>query len=251
MIQKLDPRTKLVLVMCISSLAVFIPNVPILSAILIISIIISILAGNNLFRIIRKSKYLLYTFVFIALAQSIFNPSGEAIISIFEIGILTTGGIEQGVEVILRFAIIMVSATITMTSSSREILQGLLQWKIPQELAFMVSIGIRFLPLFEEEVKNTVIAIQLRGVEFNKIPFKKRIKIFTYLILPMISSVLIKAQELSAAMEMRAFRAYPTRTSYNVLKFNWVDFTIMFCSVIISIMLLIGYYFYPRLFILI
>jgi energy-coupling factor transport system permease protein len=58
MIQKLDPRTKLVLVMCISSLAVFIPNVPILSVILIISIIISILAGSNLFRIIKKSTYL-------------------------------------------------------------------------------------------------------------------------------------------------------------------------------------------------
>jgi energy-coupling factor transport system permease protein len=42
--------------------------------------------------------------------------------------------------------------------------------RIPYEIAFMVSVAIRFLPLLTDEIKNVVTAVQLRGIELDKIP---------------------------------------------------------------------------------
>ena len=115
--------------------------------------------------------------------------------------------------------IVIAAAVVMTTANSRDIIQGLIQWKVPYELAFMVTIAIRFLPLLQEEATDTLTALQLRGVNLKKIPILKRLRTYSYLLMPLLTSVLIKARDLSVAMEMRAFRAYPQRTSLRELHF--------------------------------
>jgi energy-coupling factor transport system permease protein len=131
-----------------------------------------------------------------------------------------------------------VSATILTTSNSREIVQGLVQWKCPYEIAFMVSIAIRFLPILKEEMLDVVIAIQLRGIELNKVKISKKVKIYKYILLPIVVNSILKAKELSSAMEMRAFRAYSTRTSYMVLKMSMTDYLIIALSTVVASLLI-------------
>lgn len=232
---KLDPRTKLIIVLSISSNAVFIRNIYILLSILFISVLISWIMKSDFLSVIKRIKSLIVVLLLMVIIQSIFSPSGKNLISIGDFSILSIGGIEKGIEIFLRISIIIVSATIITTSTFREIVQGLVQWKIPYEIAFMVLVGIRFLPLLTEEIKDVMIAIQLRGIEVKKIPFKKKIKLFSYVFTPIVANTIIKAQKLSTAMETRAFRAYPNRTSYMTIKMCFWDYIIIAASLILGI----------------
>ncbi len=230
----IDPRTKLVIVLCLSTLAIFVKDILFLSGILLITVIISLIFKINMLQIFEKIKRLLYVLLAIAIVQSVFSTEGQTLIGIGELSILTTVGLQKGLEFIIRIMIIILSATIITTSNSREIVQGLVQWKLPYEIAFMVSIGIRFLPILIEEIKDSLVAIQLRGVEIEKIPFKKRFYVYSYLFTPILVSTIIKAQKLSISIEMRGFRAYETRTSYIILKMSYVDYLIIFSSLLCS-----------------
>lgn len=191
---------------------------------------ISLGVGSNPLTVVKKMKRLLGVFVAIIFIQSIFTKGEVSIIAIGGIAFLTREGIIKGVELALRMAIIIISATIVATSNPREIIQGLVQWRVPYEIAFMVSIAIRFLPLLVEEIKDTVTAIQLRGVELEGIPMGKKIRIYSYIFMPVVASTLMKARKLSTAMETRGFAAYPSRTSFKVLKTSTLDYSIMAIS---------------------
>ncbi|MBT9159089.1 MAG: energy-coupling factor transporter transmembrane component T family protein [Dehalococcoidia bacterium] len=238
----LDPRTKLIMVLCLSSLAVFIQDIYVLGGVLLASFVISVILKGDLFPAFKQVKRLLLLIVIIAVIQSLFAPAGKTIITIGTFPLLTTGGLIRGAEFILRMAVIVVSATIVATSSSRETVQGLVQWKIPYEIAFMVSVGIRFLPMLTEEIRNVMLAIQLRGVELDKIPFRKKLKIYSYILTPIVVGTVIRAQKLATAMETRAFRAYPRRTSYMTLKMALPDYAIISFSILVSASVVVVYY---------
>jgi len=241
-INKADVRAKLAVIVCLSTIGVFIQHVYVLSVILILSVVCALLFGVNLIRALKATKRLWYLFFVIVVLQSIFLHQGAVLLSIKSFAILTTGGIIKGMEFLLRVSIIVVSATIITTSSYREVVQGLVQLKIPYDIAFMISVAIRFLPLLRNEIRDTLTAIQLRGVELNKIPLKRRLKVYSYIFMPVLGGAIRKAQALSMAMETRAFRAYPSRTSYLVLKFSVKDYIIIALSFIFVAAVFITYY---------
>lgn len=223
----LDPRTKLLFVILVSSLAVFVQYLPLMLIIFVICFVAAAAAGADLWGLLKKSRHFIFLFIAMVFLQSIFTQRGQMILQIGGISVLTDFGLLRGTQTIMRFLIIITSTLIMTTVNSRELIQGLVQWKIPFELAFMVSIAIRFLPLFKEEVSDMLTAIQLRGVNLKRVPLFRRLKLYSYLLMPLIASVLIKSQELSVAVEMRAFRAYPGRTSLKILRFGTLDYLMM------------------------
>ncbi|WDV45626.1 energy-coupling factor transporter transmembrane component T [Clostridiaceae bacterium M8S5] len=244
--KNIDPRTKLFIVLCLSSIGVIIKDIYIMMFILILSVIICRLFECNLYSYYKKLKGMFKIILVIAIVQSIFTKSGSSIVSIAGVRLLTTGGIMKSVMFILRLSIVLISAAIISTSNYREIVQGLVQMKIPYEIAFMVSVGIRFLPIMKEEFTDALIAIQLRGIEIDKISLKDKLKIYSYIFTPVIAGSMIKARRLSITMETRAFRAYKTRTSYNILELNKIDYMVMLSTALISIVIVITYILWLR-----
>lgn len=242
----LDPRTKIVMVLCVSTLAVFVQNIYLLSAVFSFTILITALIGGDLVLVVKKIGKMWYLFLLIVVLQSIFAHSGRILLEIDNFKFLTFGGIVLGIEFILRIFIIISSAAILLTSSSREIIQGMVQWKIPYEIAFMVSVAIRFLPLLSRELKDVITAVQLRGVDLYRIQIRKRLKIYYFIFTPVIIGAIRKAQKLSTAMETRAFRAYPNRTSYLILKMNNIDYWVIVLFLVLTISTIILYYIFLR-----
>lgn len=226
----LDPRSKLVMVLVISSLAVWTRDLIILAFLFVLSAAACLLVGSSMAGVFKKWKYFLWLFLAMVIIQSLFSAEGEPLLAVDRYVLVSDAGLFMGGHTIIRFLIIMTSALVMLSSHSRAIIQGLVQWKVPYELAFMVSVAIRFLPLLQEEIMDMMTAIQLRGVNLKRIPLLRRLKTYAYLLMPMIASVLIKSRELSMAMELRAFRAYPTRTSYRTLTFAAPDYYVMAAS---------------------
>ncbi|MFO8060975.1 MAG: energy-coupling factor transporter transmembrane component T [Bacillota bacterium] len=229
-----DPRTKLVLVMCISSLAVILQDVLLMSFITLLAVVLSLFFGSALVKGLKRFRAFAWIFVLMVVVQSVFTSGGSEIFGLGGITLISTLGLHRGATVVLRILIIVASAGIMTTCSSRDIMQGLSQWRIPYELVFMVAVAIRFLPLLREEAVDILTAVQLRGLELDRIPVRQRLRVYSYLLMPMISSVLGKSQELALAVEMRGFRAHPQRTSYRVLKPGGWDYALSALALLLT-----------------
>ncbi|KAF1083793.1 Energy-coupling factor transporter transmembrane protein EcfT [Sporotomaculum syntrophicum] len=234
----LDPRAKIVIVLCLSTLAVFFNTPGLLLIVLIITLLLLQIFQVKYISLIYKFRRLLPVLFVLLFIQSAFTGHGQVLVAFGDVHILTTGGVSSASCVLLRMLILFGSAMIIATSNSRDYVLALVELKIPYEIAFMVLIALRFLPVFVQEAKDTLIAIQLRGVDMQKVAWGKKIKVFTYIFSPLVSNVLLKANQLAISMEARGFRLYPRRTYLRVLKYNSLDYLITILSLSITLVVL-------------
>lgn len=176
--------------------------------------------------------------IMIVILQSIFVKSGNVLIGTENFTIITDEGLIRGFGFLMRLLIILISGTIISTCSMRMLVQGLVQMKLPYDMAFMTSVGIRFLPLLMDETKDAFTAIQLKGIDIRNLPLKKRFEIMSYVFTPVIAGSLNKAKKLSLSVECRGFRAYDRRTSIIYLKFNRSDYIILAIASVLSLSLI-------------
>lgn len=239
MTKNVDPRVKLIIIFCISTLGLIFEKIYMLLFVFFIGLIISYLLKANFLSVIKKVRKVLYLFVGIIIIQSLFIKTGKVIIGFGNIRLLTDQGLQRGLGYFMRVLIIMLSGTIISTCNMRKLTQGLVQMKLPYEIAFMTSIGIKFLPLLIDEIKDTVTAIQLKGIDINKLPLKQRIEIISYIFTPIIVGTLNKAKKLSFSVECRGFRTFDTRTSIVTLQLTAVDYLLILSSIALTSMLLV------------
>lgn len=234
----LDPRTKIVVVVVMSFLAVFIRDIFWLLAVMVVTVMLLKLFGVNIRYVLFKLKKFISLFFALLVIQMLFVRSENALIEVGRFTIVTYEGVEEGFLVILRMFIIIFSSMILTTSSYQEIIQGLVKWKMPYDIAFMLFLGVRFLPVLTEEIKDTFIAIQLRGLNIKSVSLKDKIRICVCIFMPVVAGLILKAKKLALVMETRAFRAYPTRTFLEERRLNSKDYIIIFA------VLLFGFSYY-------
>jgi energy-coupling factor transport system permease protein len=239
---KIDPRTRIIMVFLISSAAVMIKAPILLLFLLLITLILCRLFSIPLLGSIKRLKKLWYFFFILALVQSIFTPGGDTLVSFLNLRILTTVGLESGISILIRMSIIIYSALIIAMAPALEIVYGLIAMKLPYEIAFMVLLSIKFLPLFKEEFTDSIIAVQLAGADLIRIPIKQKLSLYTYILMPSIIKALNRARYISLSMECRGFRAYPTRTSYCKLHMSKEDYLTIFAATA-AILLIISFNF--------
>ena len=222
--QMIDPRVKLFIVFCLSTCGVVFTDVWQLMLIFIIGIVYGILLNVNYIRLYKRLRRILYLFLVIIVIQSIFIKDGTALFKIGQLTLITDIGLQRGMAYLFRVLIIILSGAIISTSNMRDLLQGFYQLHLPYDVAFMVSIGIKFLPLLMEEIQNAFTSIQLRGINIRQLKLSKRIEIISYLFMPTIVSTLVRAQKLAHSVEARGFRVNKKRTSIRQLKYSKKDF---------------------------
>jgi energy-coupling factor transport system permease protein len=235
---KFDPRTKIVVVICLSTLAVFLNEPFSLLLLFAFTLVILLTLRINFFRVILRYKKLAPLLLAMLVIQSVFAPGGEVLLSWGGVNILTSNGITASLCILFRMLTFFSSAMLVMTSSAKDYTLALVQLKIPYEIAFMVLVAFRFLPVFAEEIKDTLVAIQLRGIDLKRIAWRKKLKIYTCFFTPLLSSVMIKAHKLAIAMEARAFRVYRQRTYLRVLQYRMADYLVMAFFVISTLAVL-------------
>lgn len=236
MAETIDPRTKIILVLCLTSMVLIVENIWFILGIGVISILCALLMDVKFFEMIKRYKRIFILLLSISIIQSVFTADTNVVIEVLGIPILTEKGIALGIKTFVRMMVILTSGIIMSTSNYRETIQGLIQWKIPYKIAFMTSLSLRFIPIFMEEIRDSMIALQLKGIDFKKIPFGKKAQLYVYLFTPIVLSSLKHAEEIAIAMESRAFGAYRTRVEYLVLSLKRLDYGIMVLTVILSLM---------------
>ena len=209
---KLDARTKLLLVIIVTTLAILATDLVYLAIVVAVTLLIDILVRADMNKIFMRIWRLFTVIVFISLVQSLTIKGGKPLIYIGSTILLSTKGLIYAGEFLLRMSVIILAGTIMSTCKEQEILDGLLKMHLPYELVFMTSISLRFLPTFRQEFSSRLNAIEIRGISIKRLALIKKIKLYSYLIAPTISGSMIRSKQIAMSMQSKAFRAYRSRT---------------------------------------
>jgi energy-coupling factor transport system permease protein len=145
------------------------------------------------------------------------------VIQTFFSGLPYPGGLLLAAVLSLRLLVVVLAGLILIEGEVRDYLLALVQMKMPYTLAFMVIVGLHFLPILREEAVNIYCCMQLRGKDFKKIKLTEKVRAYAGICLPILVSALRRADEMSIAMETRGFRSRPGRTYMRHLKMHGAD----------------------------
>ena len=229
-IHRLDPRTKLMLVMCYIVALFFCESFAsygLALAFLITAVAISRIKLKALF---KGMKTLLIIIVFTALINMFFTP-GEALVTFWGVSI-TKEGLLNAFFLVLRI-VMLVSGTFLMTYTTSPIdltdgleslLSPLKKIKFPvHELAMMMSIALRFIPTLIEETDKIMSAQKARGADFESGNIFRRAKALVPILIPLFISAFRRAEELATAMESRCYHGGKGRTKMKQLRYRGID----------------------------
>ncbi len=162
---------------------------------------------------------------------------------------ITKEGIRSAVLLTLRLTmLIMGSSLMTLTTTPNSLTDGLESLlrplsalKVPvHEVAMMMSIALRFIPILMEETDKITKAQMARGADFESGNFITRAKAMMPILVPLFVSAFKRASDLAMAMEARCYTGGTGRTRLNPLKYTKKDYIayaalILFVAVVLII----------------
>jgi energy-coupling factor transport system permease protein len=246
-LHRLDPRVKLIgTFIFIVSLFLFNSLIGYIAVALFLVSIIKLSKVPFSF-IVRGLKAIVILLLFTMFFNLFFTPGKEifrwSFIKITEEGIRTA--IFMGIR--LTF-LILGSSLMTFTTTPNQLTDGLekvmkpLKYiKVPvHEIAMMMSIALRFIPILLEETDKIMKAQMARGADFESGGLMKRAKSLIPLLVPLFVSAFRRANDLAMAMEARCYRGGDGRTKMKPLHYHGRDYAaylilLLYLSVIITI----------------
>ncbi len=232
----LDPRTKVLSTLFFMSLLLITHRLEILLLFFVLGFVFFIVSGLNPKLGLKNLRPFLWLFLLTFILNAMFTR-GKILWKIPFLNVyITEEGIFQGVFYTLRIAILVVLANLlTLTTSPMSLTDGIERFLSPfkrigirsHEIAMMLSISLRFIPILIEEADRIRKAQISRGGSFEGNILKK-IKSIVSLIVPLFLSTFRRANDLALAMDARCYRGGVGRTSYNILRFTWTDGAVLF-----------------------
>ena len=92
------------------------------------------------------------------------------------------------------------------------------------ELALIMSIALRFIPILMDETERIMNAQKARGAMLDSGGPAKRVKAIVPVLIPLLLSAFRRADELGDAMDARCYTGGKCRTKYKKLCVSWRDF---------------------------
>jgi energy-coupling factor transport system permease protein len=108
-------------------------------------------------------------------------------------------------------------------------------WRIPYNIIFVFTAGFRFIPTVSREFDQTFDAQRSRGVSFGGYNLIKKIKTIVPMFVPVLTSSLLSAQDLTLALETRAFGAPTERTFIHEVHWRRVDWVVSILLILAAI----------------
>ena len=112
-----------------------------------------------------------------------------------------------------------------LTDGLERLLKPLQKLRVPvHEIAMMMSIALRFIPILLEETDKIMKAQTARGASFDEGNLLQRAKNMVPLLVPLFISAFRRANDLAMAMEARCYRGGDGRTKMKPLHYEKRDY---------------------------
>ena len=224
---KTDPRVKLLFIFLFSSLSLLFNNIIGIISLTIFVFINSLFLGLD-FKLLKNRLFRFLPLLFgISIIQLIFVRSGDEVLVVNNFVLIYYDGLVRSVNVGFRFIILIISASIMAIENNRKIIASFSKLKIPYLFSFMIMLALKFIPFFQDSFKDALVAIQLRGIDLKNVENKKKIQLFSSILLPIVVDAVYKSKGLAISMTSKGFNASKTRTYYIDVKLNIIDYLFM------------------------
>lgn len=244
-IHKLDPRVKLFATFVYIIMLFACGNVYTyaFSAICLLTLIV--LSGIP-FRFIFRGIKSIMVILFFSVIFNVFFTQGRVLVEIYFIKI-TYEGVLKALFIGIRFMLIIFSSSIlTLTTTPNNLTDGLEKSlgflkviRIPvHDIAMMMSIALRFIPILLEEADKIIKAQTARGADFESGRLLARAKAMIPILIPLFISALKRANDLATAMDARCYRGGEGRTKMKPLKYKRSDFAAYFFVALFGIVMI-------------
>ena len=229
-VHRLDPRTKIVGTVLY-----------IIGLFCVKNILGFLVAGLGLLAIVRVAKIPLafilrglktvMVLLLFTVILNIFLVKGDPL---WQCGFLTISrqGVYTAVFMALRLVLLIIGCSmmtltttpIELTDGIERLLRPLKRIKVPvHDIAMIMSIALRFIPILLEETDKIMKAQTARGADFESGGLVAKAKSLIPVLVPLFISAFRRADELATAMEARCYRGDEGRTRMKELKYTAAD----------------------------
>ena len=162
---------------------------------------------------------------------NLFLTQGEVLVQ-FWIFKITYEGIKNAVLMVVRLIYLIIGTSVmTLTTTPNQLTDGLEKALMPlqkiklpvHEIAMMMSIALRFIPILVEETDKIMKAQMARGADFESGNIVKKAKAMIPLLVPLFVSAFRRANDLAMAMEARCYNGGEGRTKMKPLRYEGRD----------------------------
>ena len=245
-IHRLDPRVKLVTTICfIISLFVVDNWVGYVLAGVFLVLVIALSKVPPSF-MVRGMKSIVFLLIMVC---NLFLTQGEPLVTIWKLTITKEGVIQAGKMAVRLVFLITGSSVMTLTTTPNQLTDGLEKLLKPlnairvpvHEIAMMMSIALRFIPILIEETDKIMKAQIARGADFESGNLIQKAKNMVPLLVPLFVSAFRRANDLATAMEARCYRGGENRTKMKPLIYHKRDYlAYMVIALYLAICVLLG-----------
>ena len=199
------------------------------------------------FRYMIKGLKAIMILMLITALFNLFLTPGEVLLQIWKLKI-TKEGVLSAIRMAIRLTyLILGTSLMTLTTTPNQLTNALerlmkpLSFMLPvHEIAMMMSIALRFIPILMEETDKIMKAQMARGADFETGNIIVRIKNMVPLLVPLFISAFRRANDLAMAMEARCYHGGAGRTQMKPLSYrgnDWVAYGVMWGYLAVCIVL--------------
>ena len=213
LLHRLDPRVKLIATF-VYVISLFVVDNLIGYGICFLFLVLAIgLSKVPVKFMLRGMKAILFLLI-ITVIFNLFLTPGETLIQFWVLKI-TKEGLKMAFTMAMRLSMLIVgSSVMTLTTTPNNLTDGLesvmkplKKIKVPvHEIAMMMSIALRFIPILLEETDKIMKAQIARGADFESGNIFKKAKSMVPLLVPLFISAFRRANDLAMAMEARCYQ---------------------------------------------
>jgi len=223
---KLDPRTKLGLILLVTIVSVKLESFVCLFILALVLLICMYLA-----KIFKESLCLLKHFVVIL----------GVVLSVSIIVKDINQTVCTGSFFARLFVMTIAGLLLALTTSPNDFAKALEKMRIPHPITFIFTATMRFVPTLLKEVEAIMDSLRLRGLRIRgRDILKTPSSFYRGICIPLTVRSIKISDELAAAAETRGFGSPNKRTSLREVKFRKNDHIFLFTMVVLSITLLIA-----------
>lgn len=231
-IHRLDPRVKITFTL-VYVIVLFMARSPLLYGLAFLVLALYIFLSKVPLRFILKGLKALWFMILFTMVVTLFAIDGADVLFQWKFIRITTTGLRSSIYLGLRLLFLIIgSSMMTYTTTPNALTDGLedmMGWMkkihVPvHELAMIMSIALRFVPILTEELDKIMKAQMARGVDFAEGNLIVRLKKLIPILIPLFVSAVKRSDDLALAMDARCYHGGEGRTKMKPLYYRRRDY---------------------------
>ena len=250
-VHRLDPRVKIICTL-IFLVSLFVQNSLLGYAVATIFLMIVIKASQVPLKFMLKGLKAIVILLLFTVVMNLFLTKGGETLVHFWIFTITEQGLRVSVFMAIRLIYLIVGSslmTLTTTPNSltdgiESVLKPLNKINVPvHEIAMMMSIALRFIPILLEETDKIMKAQIARGADLESGNIIQKTKAMVPILVPLFVSAFRRANDLAMAMEARCYCGGEGRTKMKPLIYEKRDYLAYTFSIFyLVVVIIVGHF---------